>query len=447
MPRNKPLGTAAGACVLCGYLIFAAPACVSRDAERPAASQALAPIVLPDLSRLSEPVQRQLRDRFASFSETLANRATSPEELAAAYGQLGQLLLAAKFGDEAELSFLHAEALSADDMRWPYYLGHVYLFTGDRTKAAAAFERARALRPTDVPALVWLAETQLDGGRPQAAETLFLEAASLQPGSAAPLFGAGRAALARQAYGDAVRHLERALSIESQASAIHYALAMAYRALGDRAKAETHLRQRGESWPSLADPLMQPQGDLLESVTIYERRGVQALGAGDWAAAAAAFRKGLELSPDDLAMRHRLGTALYSAGDAAGAMREFEGVLRRSPDFAKAHLSLGVIFTLTGRYPEAIDRFSAALKSDPNFPEARLGVAEALRVSGQPAASLAHYDRAVALDPGLAEAWVGGAMALITLRRDRDARAWFEKAKRVHPGHPKLIELEALLPK
>jgi tetratricopeptide (TPR) repeat protein len=325
-------------------------------------------------------------------------------------------------------------------------LGHVYLFKGDRTKAAAAFERALVLRPDDAPTLIYLAEARLDEGRPEIAESLFLKAASIQAGSAAALFGAGRAALARQAYADAVDHLERALAADAHASAIHYPLAMAYRGLGDRAKADAHLRRRGERWPALADPLMQQQDDLLESVALYERRGVQALGAGDWAAAAAAFRKGLALEPDDAALRHRLGTALYGAGDAPGAAREFEEVLRRHPDFPKAHVSLGMMLNLNGRHKEAAGRFEAALRVDPNHPEARVGLAEALRVSGQPAASLPHYEQAIALDPSIAEAWIGGAMALITLGRTPQARDWLMRAERVHPGQPKLAELAAMLP-
>lgn len=441
--------TAVRACyVILAAALVTAPACVSRDAAQHASAvESLQPVALPDLSRLAEPVQRQVRDRFASFSRKLENPATPREELAAAYGELGQLLLAAKFGDEAESCYRHAETLSPDDVRWPYVLGHVYLFKGDRTRAAAAFERAIALRPTDVVALVWLAETHLDDGRPEAAEPLFLKAASLQPGSAAALFGAGRAALARQAYAGAVQHFERALAIDGKASAVHYPLAMAYRALGDRERAEAHLRQRGESWPDLPDPLMQPQDDLLESVTRYERRGVQALGAGDWAPAAAAFRKGLELKPDDPALRHRLGTALYASGDVQGAVREFEEVLRRTPDFPKAHVSLGMILNLTARFKEAIPRFSAALKTDPNHPEARVGLAEALRMSGQPQAALPHYEQAIALDPAMPEPWIGGMMALITLRRYPDAREWLARARHVHPTQPKLAELEALLPK
>lgn len=419
---------------------------VSRTSRPDAPRDELQPVVLPDLSRLAEPVRRQLQDQYASFAGKLASPATPQTEMADAYGDLGRLLLAARLGSPAETCFRHAERLAPGDRRWPYYLGHVSLLMGDRPKALAAFERAAARAPTDVATLVWLAETLLDEGRAAEAESRFLKAASVQPRSAAAFFGAGRAALARQAYADAVKHFEQALAIDPQASAVHYPTAMAYRALGDQQKAETHLAARGETWPALPDPLMEPQAGLLESVTVYERRGVEALAVRDWAAAAEAFRKGLELEPGDPALRHRLGTALYAAGDVAGAVREFEEVVRRSPGFAKASASLGTILGVRGQYPEAIARFSAALKSDPNSVEARLGLADALRVSGQPEASLSHYQRVIQLDPAAVDAWLGRAAALLTLKRNREAREWLAEARRVHPNEPKLAELAALVP-
>jgi tetratricopeptide (TPR) repeat protein len=442
------LGIVAG-CVLMG-------ACGSRDSAPPASSPPrdgsslrdgeLPAVTMPDVSQLAESVQRQLREGFEALAGKRAGGTASRSELADAHGDFGRLLLAARLGRAAAICFEHAERLTPRDRRWPYYLGHAFLLLADRPQALLAFERAIALAPTDLATLVWLAETQLDDGRPADAERTFRTAASLHPRSAAARFGAGRAALARQAHAEAVALLEEALAIDSRASAIRYPLAMAYRALGDRVKAEAHLKQRGESWPALPDPLMDQQADLLESVTIYERRGVDALAAGDWSAAAAAFRKGLELEPDDPALGDRLGNALYAAGDVEAAVETLEAVVRRSPHFTKANVSLGTIFTLRGRYADAIQRFSAALTSDPSSVEVRLGLAEALRVSGQPDASLPHYQRAIQLDPAIPGGWVGGAMALISLRRYPQAREWLADGRRVHPDEPKLAELATLLP-
>ena len=164
------------------------------------ACQAAAPaVVLPDLSSLAQSVQRQIRERDASLRRLLGDPNTPPAALAPAYGELGRLLMASKFTDEAAACYLHAEALAFSDRRWPYLLGHAYLRKGDRVRAAAAFARASTLQPPDLNALVWLGETYLDDGRPEAARPIFEQALSRSPQSAAALFGAGRTALARQA--------------------------------------------------------------------------------------------------------------------------------------------------------------------------------------------------------------------------------------------------------
>src|SRR5688500_18503859 len=70
------------------------PSSSARPQEGPRAAAPRA-VVLPDVSRLAEPVQRQLRDRFADLTQKLSRRATPAPELAGAYGDLGRLLLAA----------------------------------------------------------------------------------------------------------------------------------------------------------------------------------------------------------------------------------------------------------------------------------------------------------------------------------------------------------------
>ena len=420
----------------------AEPAASGETSPAPAT---LSPVALPDLSPLAESVQRQLRERYASLAKTLETANASPSEKAAAYGELGRLLMAAKFHDEAASCYSHAEALAGDDMRWPYYLGHAYLRKPDRTRAAAAFERASKLAPANATNFVWLGETYLDDGRLDAAGQAFDRALSLEPQSAAALFGAGRVALARQAYREAVQHMERALAIDSRASALHYPLAMAYRALGDREKAEAHLRQRGSAFPDLPDPLMRQDDEILESAFAYEDRGMQALKNTDFAAAEAAFRKGLELDPKDPTLRYWLGATLYAAGHAPEAEREFEAVVRQSPDFAKAHFSLGMIAESRGRRPAAIKHFRLAVQNDPTLPEARYRLAEALRATGQLQASVSEYEAAVRLDPGIAEAWIGGAQSLIALGLNQKALDWLIQARRLHPDRKELADLQARL--
>src|SRR5439155_1453496 len=116
--------------------------------------------------------------------------------------------------------------------------------------------------------------------------------------------------------------------------------------------------------------------------------GAKALDERDWAAAAASFRKGVELAPNEPSLHHKLGTALFMRGDARGAIDQFEEALRLSPGFAKANYSLGVLMGSNGRPDKAIEHLSAAVRDDPAYVEARLRLADVLRATGRLAPAL-----------------------------------------------------------
>ncbi|MCH7749969.1 MAG: tetratricopeptide repeat protein [Acidobacteria bacterium] len=438
----------AGLTALIWVLAAVAGGCVAHDetvstlsGTRPRPGvEALRPVSLPDLSSLAESVQDQVRERYASLMRTTEN-GMPPDERGNAYGELGLVLMAAGYNDRAASCYLNAQALAPDAVRWPYYLGHLYKTQGEPAQAAESFERVLELRPTDLAALVWLGEMYLAEGRLEAAERVFAHALSLEPGSAAALSGVGRAALASQGYVRAAEYLERALSVEPRALTLHNTIAMAYQRLGDLDKAGAHLRQRGGGKPTLPDPLMRDYEQVLRSPTAFQLRGMRALEDGRVAAAAAAFRTGLELAPHAPALLHGLGEALARAGDTRGAVEQFEEALRWTPEFAKAHFGLGMMLNMDGRPDEAIERFSTALEHQPDYLEARLALAEVLRVTGRLLESLPHLEQIVTLEPGLAEPWIVHAMTLVRLERYQEARDRLNEARHVHPDRPELTDL------
>src|SRR6185436_4022601 len=95
------------------------------------ADSTLPPIRLPDVSDMEASVQRQITSQFETVTR-LAREHAAPDVLASAYGTLGSLLFAANRDDTAETAYLHAQALAPGDVRWPYYLGHVYMNRPDR---------------------------------------------------------------------------------------------------------------------------------------------------------------------------------------------------------------------------------------------------------------------------------------------------------------------------
>ncbi len=418
--------------------------CDSRREPQPQ-SPALRELSLPDLSQMDQAVQQQIRDQYHSLQSLMESRSASPTELARAYGAVGNLLMAADDLDAAEPYYLRAQALEPTEMRWPYYLGHVYMNRAAPAKSIAAFEQALRLRPDDVATLVWLGNVYLDQGQPELAEKQFTRALSSQPRVVAALFGQGRAALARRDYSRAAEHFEQVLSADPRASMTHYPLALAYRGLGDTARAEEHLRQQGAVEVGPPDPLMADLRGLLDGAVAEENRGVRALDSGDFKTAAEHFRKGVALAPDNPSIRHKLGTALSLMGDTNGAFDQFQETVRRSPDFAQAHYSLGVLLAINGRMLEAIDRFTTAVRYQPDYVEARLRLAELLRQTGRPDAALPQYERVMAIDPRAAEAQFGYAMALVQLKRYDEAKRRLSEGAALNPDRKEFAEALARL--
>jgi tetratricopeptide (TPR) repeat protein len=399
-------------------------------------SEAPRPILLPDLSGAAKTVQAQVRERHGALTATLDNQSSTAGAKGEAYGELGKLLLGGEFFESAEACFLNAQALMPSEMRWSYYLGHVYRKRGDPQRAARQFERALQLSPSHEATLFWLADVYLTLGRTDAAEPLLAKSLSLGLRSAAALYGMGRVALAKKNYQDAAKYFEEALQLDPAASSIHYPLSTAYRVLGQTLQADDHLRQRGDVPVMTPDPLMQEVDALLETALAYESRGLRSFETGQWAEAAAYFRKGVELEPENPSVRHKLGTALALMGDARGAEEQFQIVARQSPTYAKAHYSLGLLMESSGRRQKALEELALAARHDPNYVDAHLRLAELLLQTGQPASALARYERAIAIDPRQPRARYGYAMALVRLGRYRDAHEWLTEAVRLHPDQP-----------
>src|SRR5437867_540 len=168
---------------------IAATGCRSPARSSQPDRAALRPVSLPDLGAAAEPVRVQLRDRFASLTRTIHDGHAPAVDLAAAYGEMGKLLMAAEYREEAEACFLNAESLTPNQFKWPYYLGHLYRARGDAAQSTAAFERAVQIQPSNVATLVWLGNAYLDQGRPEAAQLLFERALSYPPQSVAALVG------------------------------------------------------------------------------------------------------------------------------------------------------------------------------------------------------------------------------------------------------------------
>lgn len=402
---------------------------VAPPADRPT----LRRVTLPDFSKMAPSVQRQMRDHVATLRTKIAQKGAPVAELSREYGRMGMLLVAAEQLEAAEPCYLNAQALVPDEVRWPYYLGHLYRFKGPAASSAAAFERALVLRPDDRAATIWLGEVYLSQGRIDDADRSFSKALAAQPKLVPALFGAGRVALERKQYASAVKLFEDCLALDPRGTAVHYPLAMAYRGLGNAQVADAHIQRQGTVKIDPTDPLMTELDELLESPRAYDIRGGRSLETGNWADAAQLFRKGLELDPANAPLRLRLGTALFQMGDAISAQAQFEQLLKDSPNYARAHYSLGILAAAAGNRDRALERLAAAVKYGPDDPSARIGYASVLRQAGRLKEALEQYEQAGTLDGRRAEAVLGAAEILGAMSRYSDARDRLLQANRAYP--------------
>jgi len=409
------------------------PACTQPAAPPAAARPSLEPVALPDLSNAAESVQSQVRARYAGLEAAIAKADTPSSALADAYGEMGKLFIATEYYDAAEACLENAAVLAPSEMRWPYYLGHVFRLKNDPMKAASAFERAIAIKGDEVPALVWLAEMHLTLNEPQAAEAPLGKARALEPNAGAVLYGLGRVALAKQNYAEAVSDLERALTAAPQATRIHYPLAMAYRGLGKKDQADAHLRLRGNGELTPPDPLMGELADLLQNASAFEARGSKALEDKQWSEAVAQLSKAIALAPNNASTHLNLGTAYYMQGDADRAMGQYREAIRLSPSFTRAHFVLGLLLETRGDDRGAIDEFTATIGGDPKNLDARFSLANALRRNGRVEESLTQYDEILRADPSVSQASFGSAMGLVRLGRYREARDRLEAGVKAFP--------------
>jgi tetratricopeptide (TPR) repeat protein len=139
-----------------------------RDSSAPQ----LRPVALPNLQPLDADVRQRIQERYAAVQQGAGGREADPGR---AYGELGKILLAYGYLEQAEPALANARDLAPDDARWSYYLAHLYRLDGKPDRAAAAYEDALRLN-ADVPTRVRLAEVYRDLDRTAESRRLLGEA-------------------------------------------------------------------------------------------------------------------------------------------------------------------------------------------------------------------------------------------------------------------------------
>jgi tetratricopeptide (TPR) repeat protein len=381
-------------------------------------------------------MEPEVREHLTSAQNALAAAAKDPatpaDKLGEAYGMMGQIYQAYSLVSPAKECYFNASRLAPKDFRWAYLLGKLHEREGDAEKAISYYDTARRLRPDYLPVFVSLGNIYLQLNRLEEAESFFKRALEINEASAASQYGLGQVALSQRSYTDAVRYLEKALSLAPDANRLRYALAMAYRGLGNMEKAQSHLALSGTVGVRASDPLLDELQNLVKGVRLHLIRGRTALEARRFAEAADEFRKAIIEQPDSIPAHFNLGAALTQTGDLRGAIEQFKETLRLDPNHANAHYNLGLLFTQANEHEQAIKHLRSAVTASPNDNSARFLLAQELVKTRRHEEAEVELSKVVQADPGNEDALLG-LVKILLKKQYRQALSALEKGHAQFP--------------
>jgi len=406
---------------------------------------ALSAVPLPNLRKLDQVVQHQLEDCQAMLTAMEKKPNATPAELSDAFGEMGKLYHAYELLEAAEACYRNAQTLASKEFPWPYYLGHLYRTQGKLPEATVALERALAIRPEDLPAMVALAETNLLLNQAERAGNLFRKILAKYPSCASAMVGLGKIASSDRDFPAAVACFQSALKLSPNATAIHYSLAMAYRGLGDMTKAREHLQLRGDVAPTLNDPLMANLRNLPTGARHHEKRGVSTGKAGQLDRALKELQKAVQANPLSPSARVNLGVALTKLGDSQPAIVQFREAIRLKPNFAIAHLNLGILLRDQGDAEQAVKHLRQAIRIDPQYLNAHLALADILLKNATYQDAANHYSHVIRIDPRHRAARLAQAMALAQMGKYAEAHARLKQGRELLPESMILAHAHARL--
>ncbi|HTU26515.1 MAG TPA: tetratricopeptide repeat protein [Pirellulales bacterium] len=174
-----------------------------------------------------------------------------------------------------------------------------------------------------------------------------------------------------------------------------------------------------------------PPSDFAALVALAQKHH----GAGQLAAAEAAWRAVLAAQPAYAEAHNNLGNVLLRTGRLDEARASYERALALKPNLAPAHNELGCVDQAQGRLAAAATRFQQAIALRPEFPEAYNNLGNVLKAQGHFDAAVAQFERAVALRPSFLPALINLGSILWQQGKLEPARVRFEQAIALEPSY------------
>ncbi len=341
-------------------------------------------------------------------------------------GAIVQLGLAEKANGDLEKAQCWLDRALALDDKSPLvhqYIGEVLYNRGLNDQALAALHRSIELSPENADAHYLLGFVLGDLGRHEEARMSTKRAIQLNPSlsRAQANLSIDRYNTAR--YNELVPERQErrssALELSTDGHLAHYNLGLAFRQKGYYAEA---LKEYRLALDRNEDENLVRQA--MAEVHLLKK---------DASAAIELYDQILLAQNDSPKLWCERGVALHQQGQHAAAAASYRRALQIDPAYAIAHNNLGVAQYHAGETEAAVDSFRAALSSQPNFVKAWLNLALLLFRGKRLQLGLESYRQVLMLEPEQAVAWNGVGLVLAELKKFEDARNAFGRSIHSRP--------------
>lgn len=374
-------------------------------------------------------VQKEIHSEFASVEQ-------APNE-PNRNGRLGMLLHAHNLMEPALVCYRRAHLLAPEDARWSYLSGVLQASLSRNQEAAESFRAALRQKPDDVPARLGLADALLASGKYDESRTIYRKLTNERPALAAAWFGLGRTCASDGDLARAIESYQKACELYPQYGAARYALALAYRRLGNTADADRHLaayEQDRNGVPPREDPLLAEVQSMNRGVLPLLARAKTAAAANRLQEALQLHQQALAIDPAQEQIHINLISLYARLGQFDKAEAHYRAGLERNPDRDELHYNYAVLLSATGRLPDAITAYGRALKLNPLHAEAHNNLAYLLARERKLDEALMHARKALESRPDYPQAHYNAATILVQRGEPQAAIRHLQAA--IHPNDP-----------
>lgn len=295
-----------------------------------------------------------------------------------------------------------------------YNAGVMYLEDGEYAKSVPFLQRAAAAN--DPFALNNLGRAYEGLGNVPDAAKNYAAASDLRTDNA--MFAKNAGVMYNKQGNDSltIKYLERARAAGENAPEVLVNLANAYSRTGNTAKSDEIMNS-----PGVADA-------MANNADYWFNRGVVAQKSGQKDDAEAAYKKALEIKPDDIDATNNLGVLLFDNGDYQGALTQFEKLAGLDENSALAKRNLAACYAKLGQMDDAINTWKELVRKYPNDTSTRLDLADALWNEGDAPGARFHYMTVLKTDPKNSRAMNGMGLWSLLQNNTSDAAVQFKKA-------------------